>query len=185
MRIILMRHGKPDLTESKPLASHEFHQWIHAYNQAPLCEQSTPTAEATLIASECAFTVCSSLRRSRESAQRLGLDIARSDEIFREMEMPHSKLLLPKFSPGIWSVLFRCLWFMGYSRNSESFVAARHRAAVAAQQLQALARQYQSVIFIGHGLFNRFVARELRLNGWRGVANPSRRYWGFSVYELV
>lgn len=184
MRIILMRHGKPDLAESKPLASHEFHQWINAYNHAPLCEQSTPNAEAQRIASECALTVCSHLRRSQESARRLGLSVAHSGEIFREMEMPHGKLLLPKFSPAFWAILFRCLWFMGYTRNSESFSSARNRAVIAAQQLQELARQHQSVIFVGHGLFNRYVAKELRRNGWSGLRNPSPRYWEYGVYQL-
>lgn len=184
MRIILMRHGKPDLTDTKPLASHEFHQWIRAYNSAPLCAESTPRDDAKKIASECVLVVCSHLRRSQESAQRLGVAIAHSDEIFREMEMPHGKLYLPKLLPAVWALFFRCLWFMGYARNSETFRAARGRAALAAQQLQALAQQHESVLFIGHGLLNRFVAKELRRNGWRGSANPSRRYWDFGVYEF-
>lgn len=183
MRIILMRHGKPDLADSKSLASHEFHQWISAYNHAPLCEQSAPNAEVQRIANKCALTVCSHLRRSQESAQRLGLTIFHSDEIFREMEMPHGKLYLPKLPPAFWAVLFRCLWFLGYRCNSESFSAARQRAVIAAQQLQDLARQHESVIFIGHGLFNRFVAKELRRKGWRGSANPGARYWEYSVYQ--
>lgn len=184
MRIILMRHGKPDVSEAKPVAAHEFYQWINAYNQAPLCQQSTPSAEAQRIANECVFTVCSNLSRSQESAHRLGLAIAHSDEVFREMEMPHGKLSLPKLSPAFWALLFRCLWFLGYARNSESFRAAQIRAVAAAQQLQELARQHQAVIFIGHGLLNRFIAKALLRNGWRGSRNPSPGYWEFGVYEL-
>lgn len=184
MRIILMRHGKPDLIKAKPLASHEFHQWIQAYNNAPLCAESTPSDDALKVANECAFVVCSHLRRSQESAQRLELTTAHSDENFREVDMPHGNLYLPSLSPSAWTVLFRCLWFMGYARNSETFHSAQVRASAGARQLHELAQQHGSVIFVGHGLFNRFVAKALLRNGWRGAANPGSGYWEFGIYEF-
>jgi hypothetical protein len=61
--------------------------------------------------------------------------------------------------------------------------AVRARAAVAAGALARLADDHQSVVAIGHGWFNRFVARELRRRGWQGPRFVPSGYWSSVTYE--
>lgn len=46
-----------------------------------------------------------------------------------------------------------------------------------------LAKEYESVLFVGHGIFNRLLAKELKSLGWCGPSNPGSKYWSFGVYE--
>jgi hypothetical protein len=55
----------------------------------------------------------------------------------------------------------------------------------AALRLIELAKSHESVLFIGHGLLNRYVAEFLRANAWHGPTNPGKHYWSFGVYECV
>jgi broad specificity phosphatase PhoE len=71
-----------------------------------------------------------------------------------------------KLSLKIWAVAFRILWLLGYSRNSKSFKEAKSRASEAGEILSETAREYESVLFVGHGVFNRMLSNELRWNGW-------------------
>ena len=167
MKIILLRHGKPRVPVFGKLRACEFHQWIEAYNLAPLDPNSKPSTELVSLAKRCDTIICSNLRRSIESAKVLGVkDIHSIDAIFREFELPYAKGLsrkgAPKLSPGVWSVLYRILWFMGYAPNCEPFSAAKQRAASAANILQNKAVSNQTVLFVGHSLLNNFIAKKLR-----------------------
>jgi len=88
-----------------------------------------------------------------------------------------------KLSPKFWAVFFRILWLLGYSRNSETYSEAKNRAVDAAKVLTELANEYEKVIFVGHGVFNRILAKELRKTGWAGPRNPGSKHWGFGIYE--
>lgn len=184
MKIVILRHGKPIIPLLRKISASVFAEWVHEYDAAGLCPTSQPTKQARKCADECNVVVCSALPRSIESAKTLNnKSIVLSDSIFNEAGLPVANWQAMKLSPNIWAVVFRILWFFGYSRNSESFKEAKSRASEAVRKLSEIAREHESVLFVGHGVYNRFLAKELRRNGWIGPKNPGTSHWAFGVYE--
>lgn len=184
MHIILLRHGKPDINKQL-IQANKFNEWIVAYNDASLCKNSSPSHEVIAMSARANAVVCSNLPRSIDSARRLGLQPTITDWIFREMEMPHWSFPSPALSPNIWAVLFRLCWFAGLTANAESFKDAQARAEHAASQLIKIAHEHHRVIFIGHGLLNRFIAKTLLKRGWVGTKNPGKQYWEYGIYTYA
>lgn len=185
MRIILMRHGKPLLPPQKSVSSLEFKHWIDAYNAAEIDDHLKPTKEALDIAKTCHVILCSNLKRSLSSTRMLGVDEIHSIEhALREMEMPWGKLTNLKIKPEYWAVIFRILWFFGYSQNSESFKEAKLRAVYAASLLELVAKEKGNVLFVGHGVLNRYIAQSLVEKGWLVRKNVGPRYWEFGIFEF-
>ena len=85
----------------------------------------------------------------------------------------------------LWASIFRMGWWFGYSTNAESFKKAKERAACSALKLSDIASEYDSVVFIGHGLLNQYIAKELLSHAWQGPVNPGRKFWDFAVYEKI
>ncbi len=186
MRIVLLRHGKPDTPAPKPQRVKDFHLWIKSYNTANLRKDSNPPRTIMGILNDLALVVCSDLPRSKESAQKLGFSqVDYAEPLFREMAMPYASFPSPKLSPNVWAILFRIMWFLGYSPNSESFSEAKLRAVSAANRLKELAHNNGSVLFVGHGLINAYIAKALLSEGWQGPASPGKKYWEFGVYECA
>jgi broad specificity phosphatase PhoE len=184
MRVILMRHGKPLLPPQKSITSLEFKNWIEAYNSAELCEILKPESKSIEIAKSCHVVFCSNLKRSLNSAKVLGVnEVASTEYNLREMEMPWGKITNLKMKPEYWAVLFRILWFFGYSKNSESFKEAKLRAAHAASLLESTATENGGVLFVGHGMLNRYIAKYLVENGWLVRKKVGSNYWEFGVLE--
>lgn len=184
MEIVLLRHGMPQIDKGRRLSSAEFGRWVSAYNEAGIDLGCMPTQAAMEQARQCAFVVCSNLPRSSESAKILGFEATDvCDSMFREMGMPYADWRFPRLSPGVWAVLFRCMWAAGYSANAESFKEARERARGCAERLAELASEHGRVLFVGHGWLNWFISRYLRSTGWDGPKKAPRRYWEFGVYR--
>lgn len=184
MKIIMLRHGKPVTPSMGKLSAAEFFGWVREYNAAGLCPTSIPTSQAKESASECNAIVCSALPRSIESAKALKDEgIVLSDSIFNEAGLPIANWQVMKLSPKTWAVAFRVLWLLGYSTNSESFKEAKYRASEAVEKLTDIAREHESVLFVGHGVYNRILSNELRRHGWLGPKNPGSNHWAFGVYE--
>jgi broad specificity phosphatase PhoE len=186
MRIVLLRHGKPDVPKLGKLRASEIYQWIESYNSAGLNIEHRPSREAIEIANNCNTIVCSDLPRSIESARALGVrEVNHIESMFREMGLPYASFPSPKLSPNIWAALFRVLWFFGYSSNGESLREAKLRASNGASMLKEIAANTGSVLLVGHGFVNRFIAKELLSNGWQGPASPGKKYWEFGIYEYA
>lgn len=184
MRIILMRHGKISLPAQKSVSSLEFRNWINSYNAADLCKKMKPNEETSQLAQSCNVTVCSSLTRSIASAKYLGInEIHIIEHQLREMEMPWGNLTMLILKPKYWAIIFRILWFLGYSQNSESFKEAKCRAAQAALLLESMAKEKNTVLFVGHGMLNRFIAKSLVEHGWQTKKKAGSNHWEFGVYE--
>jgi broad specificity phosphatase PhoE len=65
----------------------------------------------------------------------------------------------------------------------ETIAATRNRAERATSRICELARHHGTVMVVGHGMFNRFVAARLRARRWRGpVALPSA-YWSAAAFQ--
>ncbi|MHB9031198.1 MAG: histidine phosphatase family protein, partial [Candidatus Latescibacterota bacterium] len=121
MRVILVRHGKPALPKITRFKAREFRRMIELYDSSGIEELHEPPRELIAIAQSCGAVVCSNLPRSVKSAEALGVGrIHLSDEMFRECGLPYAQWPLLKLSPYVWVGIFRALWFMGFSSNSES-----------------------------------------------------------------
>ncbi len=176
-----MRHGKPDVSR-KLIRSNQFGEWIGNYNIANLCATPSPSDEAINVSSSANAIICSSLQRSVNSAVRLGLQATITDSVFREMEMPHWSFISPPVSANVWAFLFRLCWFAGLTSNAESFEVAKERANNATTQLIKYAQDHQKIIFVGHAMLNRFIAKGLLDSGWIGPKSPGRKYWEYGIY---
>lgn len=183
-RIILLRHGKVDYPPISILSASSFSEWVAAYDSNKLDVSSKPSDDAMRIATNTNAVVCSELPRSLESAKVLGFeDITLCHSLFNEAGLPTANWNYPHLSVRIWVILFRLIWFFGYSDNCETYAEAKARASHASNKLIEIAEEHQSVIFIGHGIINRFIANELRKRGWSGPKIPSRKYWDFGIYN--
>ena len=184
MKITLLRHGRPDIDIPEKMASNELADFVVRYDAAGIAEDSKPDQSAIDMANAAKAIVCSDLPRSVESAAKLTEDpIEVSDAIFREAELPSASFGLLKLKPMTWFHIYRVLWFLGYSKNGESFTQASVRARHAAQQLTQLSQHHQNILFVGHGVINHLIAKELKKFGWDGPAKSPREHWEFCTYE--
>lgn len=182
MEIILMRHGKPVLTQSGRIAPAEMERWIEHYNLAEVEADGAPI-DGLLWLDAATCIVASTAPRALSSVQALGYKASVIDAVFCEAQLPFAVWRFPRLSPIVWAVLFRLFWFFGYSRGSESIQVAKARARVAALKLVDLAGQ-GPVLLVGHGIMNRLIAKELIALGWVGPAKHRNSYWSTSVYRF-
>jgi broad specificity phosphatase PhoE len=185
-----MRHGEPkiDLSDmiKKKCSANELKTIFGVYTDSGLNTQKIPPPEALRVAKTCNAVVCSDLPRSIESATALGvLDIDFVDSIFREADLPYTNWRYPKLTVFTWGIFFRVLWYLGYSNGAEPIASVKQRAETAAIKLKQMADEHGSVILIGHGIINRFVAKKLRYNGWSGPKNPGYNYWEYGIYRHI
>ncbi len=184
MKIILIRHGKPDIDTSGKVSSSCFGTWVEQYDKAGIHPESKPSQDLISRINESPYVVCSNLLRSIESAKFLGIiDPHLISPQFRECEMPYAKWSFPKFSKGTWSVLFRLLQFFGYSSNSESYNEIKIRAFQCAEHLQELCKTHKSVTFVGHGAINYCIHKQLIALGWLGPKRATRKNWDCAIYK--
>jgi broad specificity phosphatase PhoE len=183
MEIILGRHGRPEVDQSKWIAPRALGHWIAEFNDSGILSGQNPHA-TSLAAARCKVIVASSLRRSYQSAQLLAsTQLVVTEEVTREAGMPYPKWWLPVLPIMVWLVIFRIAWYCGYSRNAESRSDAMMRAEVAADRLVAIAREHDSIFVVGHGIMMTLIARRLLQRGWSGPRRPANAYWGHSVYR--
>ncbi len=184
MEIILLRHGKPNIPPLKKIKAFSFKNWIELYNSSGICPTSTPNKNALSIAQKCNAIICSELPRSKESAKALkAKNITLSHHQFNEAGLPSSNWRGLKLSPYTWAVIFRILWLFGYSNNSESFKETKIRAENSAKKLIELAKEHKSILFVGHGIYNKLLAKQLISLGWSGPSNPGSKHWSFGIYK--
>lgn len=183
MEITLLRHGRPTYKVRGWLKATELAQAITTYEYAGVC--GSPPMDARDHVQNCKVVICSDLPRSVESAYRLGIKKIHSvNEHYRECELPHfnrGSLVLPT---KVWVVLLRFLWLFGFSKNAESLVDAKQRAKQVAYHLIQHAEEHQSVAFVGHGMLNYYVAKELISLNWQGPKRPKAHYWATNIYRF-
>lgn len=183
MEIILLRHGKPTLELKGLIKSADFRNLTTAYAQTGIKDQPAINLKAKF---NSYYIVCSDLERSIQSAQKLELDkIHLVDQLFKEADIPYFELNLFKLPVTVWMIVFRIMWLFGFDKNGESFQSAKIRAKQAAIKLIALAEEKQKVLLIGHGLFNRLIAKQLRIHNWTGPVSPGKRHWEYGRYNYL
>jgi len=183
-KVVLIRHGKPEIDASEKLSAADFGRWVEKYDQVGINAEYKPTTEAFEIAQKCSFIVCSSLPRSIESANTLHINTPDLiSDAFRECEMPYANWKYPTLSVTSWAVLFRILQFMGYSSNAESYKAIKKRSQECAHQLERRSQEHGSVLFVGHGALIWFLHKQLLRMGWTGPPKSAKQYWEFGIYQ--
>ncbi|MBS4196517.1 histidine phosphatase family protein [Lederbergia citri] len=185
MEISLIRHGKSQWTEDKPITCQEFKNWVAKYDRHGVCEKTSYPLETLEKIAAAKIVITSDLTRSIESAKLLNPDIhANSDPLFRETELPIplTKLFGLKLNANMWAVLLRCLWFIGYSRGCESLREAKKRAEKASILLIHYAKEHQQVVLVGHGFFNMLIVKELKKLGWVSARKTSSKHWEYTTF---
>jgi len=191
MRIVLLRHGKPKIDlhsmRRNRCSSANLGNLINSYNLVGISDDDKVTDEVIELAATCDVLIHSDLLRSIDSARMLGQhDIMHySDSIFREPTLPFANWNYPRLTLFTWFILFRALWYLGYSNNAESISSTRKRAVYGATKLKNFADKHGSVILVGHGVINRFIAKELLYSGWKGPKTPGNNYWDYGIYEYI
>lgn len=174
-----------DQTDNHRITCKEFKDWVEKYDDNGVFEETTYPLETIEKAVTANIILTSDLKSSIDSAHILNKKVKiLSLPIFRETELPapFTKISRLKLSPNIWAVVLRCLWFIGYSRESESFSNAKKRAAQAAKILVEHAQEHQSVALVGHGFINMLIAKELIKMGWIGKRKTSAKHWQCTTY---
>ena len=186
MEISLIRHGRSTCTENTRMSSENFKEWVRKYDESGVFEEDSYPVKSIEKITAANILVTSDLNRSVASMRLLKPNgSAHSNAIFRETELPIPLTKVVKLKATTWALILRCLWFLGYSRDCESVGAAKKRAKVAAELLGGDAKKHTSVVLVGHGFFNRFIAQELRKMGWKGKKQPSSKHWYCTTYTIT
>lgn len=185
MKIVLIRHGKPNVNWSDWVNALEFGRLVSEYDEAEIDQTCPPPIETINSATGCHFSVCSHLVRSIESARFLNVETANWIHAdFRECETPYAHWRRLKLPVTAWIWVFRGLQLAGYSNHSESYQAFKKRSEACANQLIKFAEAHGSVVFIGHGVLNFFLHKKLLEKGWLGPKKSPKKYWSFGEYFL-
>lgn len=182
MQITILRHGQPEFEWVRSVKGSEIRSLEKAYDSAGIVGE--PPKKSQNLADQHNYVVCSDLPRSLQSAQAIGATtIHLSDSAFREMNIPYFDNISIKLPIKVWVPILRGLWFLGFSKNTESISTAKHRAKLASEKLVELAAEHKRVIFVGHGFLNHYIAKELLANNWVGPSSPGKKYWEFGAYR--
>ena len=184
MQIVLVRHGKPGAVSAAPITGHGIGEWVRRYNDVGITRELPPPAVVRELAASARCVVASDLPRARESAAWISASKdVRVDPDLREAVLPESLGMSIRLSPGAWIVLARVAWLLNWCESDETMAVTRERAERVADRLAALAAEHGSVLAVGHGMFNRFVASQLRRRGWRGPRRLPHRYWSIARFD--
>jgi broad specificity phosphatase PhoE len=128
--------------------------------------------------------VASDLRRAIESAAHLTpVEAVRVEASLREVGFPESLGSSLRLSASLWVFVARARQMLDRHDDEGGRGAVTARAASVAEMLAGLACEHSTVVAVGHGWFNRFIARELRHQGWRGPRFVPSGYWSSVTYE--
>ncbi|WP_368185275.1 histidine phosphatase family protein [Aestuariibius sp. HNIBRBA575] len=173
LEICLFRHGEVEFDKWAWSSASSLRALVEHYDsQQIILPPTTPPP-----ANHFEVVVCSCLPRSISSAKTLFQRYDRSDELFREAELPNLPPLPLKLPAIILFVIARMMWRCGAEENCESYAAFKGRAKDAARELVGIAETNTNVAFVGHGLINFFIAQELLQLGFEGPKAPIREHW--------
>ncbi|WP_145997836.1 hypothetical protein [Vibrio sp. vnigr-6D03] len=188
MKIVLMRHGQPELDlhslKSQRFSSHDLGSLVLEYESSDLNFSTLPSEQAIKAAQGCNIAVSSQLPRAISSVRMLGVEeVHHVQKCFRESDLPYLNWQTPKLNFLCWAVIFRLCWLFGFAKNGEPIHEAKERARLGANYLSALANQHESVFLLGHGIMNRLIAKQLKSQGWKQTESTGESYWSYSVFE--
>jgi len=184
IRIILIRHGQPDIAPAPRTSHRGFGDYIDAYEAAGLDPGSAPPEELQDLVGELDTLFTSGRKRADESARVLAPRAELiADPLFAEAPLASPPIPLLRMKVPKWAVVSRILWYAGYHPEIENYRRAKHRAVRAADILIAKARADGAAALVAHGYFNFLIGRELRKRGFQKTGTHKARYWNDVVYE--
>lgn len=185
IRVVLIRHGKPDVGRSKWLSHKKFQDFIEDYEKAGLDPGNRPPKWLMDLVKQARRVFASDRPRARESARAVAphADVKFSP-IFMEAQLKSPRLPLVRMKPAAWAIVARMAWHAGHHGGIEDFGDAKDRADKAVEMLTDVAREDGIAVLVAHGYFNAMVGRTLRKNGWRRLGGWHRaKFWNAVVYE--
>ena len=185
-RILLIRHGEPDIDWSTRLSCSEFRRWTASYDAAPLLSGSTPPVSTLDKLDANDVILVSELRRSRESSALLYPEQpAESMHVeFNELRLVDPPLPWLELTPFWWILIARVMRSAGYGHRRSEKGGERVRASAACTLLCQYALPGKRAVLVGHGTINRMVGDELVRRGWHRDRRFRRwPYWGVEAYE--
>ena len=179
-----MRHGEPDIPKlPAKVTSKEFFQCLEIYKSCGLLKNALPHEKTQAKFHDVKAIVASDLKRSLQSATRLAPQQPLIvDPLFREIDGCFFPIPIIKLPPETWGNIYIVLWLAGLFEWNKSFRVGKASAKDGANKLVRLAEEHEKVLFVGHGFINKYIAKELRLQGWTGPKLPSKGYWDYGVY---
>lgn len=185
IKIVLIRHGKPDVGPSTRLTHRTFEDYIETYERAGLDPGSSPPDWLVDLARKAQRVYCSDRPRARESARALAPHAQlEHSPLFMEAQLKSPKLPVVKMKPAAWAVIARLAWHAGHDGGIEDFRDAKGRAEKSVDILSGEARESGLAVLVAHGYFNAIVGRALSKRGWRKHGRHRAKFWNAVVYEL-
>jgi broad specificity phosphatase PhoE len=182
-RIILIRHGQPDIPVAPRASQGEFRSYIDAYEQSGLDPQSAPPEELQDLVGELGAVFTSGKKRADESARALAPNAELiADPLFVEAPLAAPRIPLLRMRVPKWAVVARIFWHAGYHPEIENFRRAKRRAMEAADILVARAQSNGVAVLVAHGYFNFLIGRELRRRGFAKSGAHRARFWNAVIY---
>jgi broad specificity phosphatase PhoE len=169
------------MNDVSPIAGIELGAWVRRYDECGINRDFPPPDALRRLAAVAGCVVSSDVLRSVESAAWLSERVAR-DPLLREAGLPDRISIPIRLQPGACVALARVAWWLNWNKSVETVADARARARHATHRLSELAREHGSVLVIGHGMFNRFIAKCLRENGWSGPRTLPHAHWSIARF---
>lgn len=183
MRVILIRHGRPDIPTAPRTSHREFRSYIDAYEAAGLDPESIPPDELQDLLSEIDAVYTSGRKRAVDSARALAphADLI-ADPLFAEAPLASPPIPLLKMKVPKWAVVARILWHAGYHPEIENYRRAKNRATHAADILVKRAHADGQAALVAHGYFNFLIGRELKRRGFVKSGSHRAQFWNSVIY---
>jgi broad specificity phosphatase PhoE len=169
------------LRDTAAIAGHELGAWVRRYDHAGITREVPPPEPVRQLAVFSGCVVASDLPRSIESATWLTHQVQIEPDL-REAGLPDGIGVSLRLHPAAWVAIARIKWWLKWGSSVETVAAARDRARRATDRLCELAAEHDTVLVVGHGLFNRFIAAYLRKRGWRGPRVLPSAYWATAQF---
>lgn len=175
MKIVLVRHGPPKFRAHWLMPTKGAKRALDLYAASRVTEDM-PSGMLDFRSST-NICITSTLARAIDSAKALGFKDSIASDMFNESELPHPNRLLIPVPWSIFLLVFRLLWFCGFSFNCAGKSMDKKRARKASNYLSTLALENRMVMLVGHGIMNRLVCSELIQSGWKIDEKTGSSYW--------
>lgn len=183
-RIVLIRHGQPDIPIAPRTGHAGFQRYIGEYEEAGLDPESLPPDELRDLVGELKAVFTSDKKRAHESAALLAPKAKLiANPLFMEAPLAAPRIPLLRMSVPKWAVVARVFWLAGSHRQIEPPRQVRVRAREAAAILIARAQADGAAALVAHGYFNFMIGRVLLAHGFRQSGRHRARFWNAVVYD--
>ena len=177
MEITFIRHGPPKFDSSRWLHQCSLKQLLGEYDAARVVSPCPADLLTKVVVYADDQVFCSTLPRSIDSARALGFaDVIQIAEL-NEAELPCPDWLTIPAPYRVAIVALRIMWFMGYSKGSESYRSTLIRASDASVKLIDSANLHGRVLVVGHGIMIRLICRKLKEAGWIVESSDQSGFW--------